>query len=185
MNGDWVTYVKNDLKEIKLNLSFTEISEFPKHKFKALVKKSMKQSCFETLMKDKKRLSKGSEIDYDSFQTRKYLLSGTGFSSDSMKLIFSVRSRDLAVRGNFANSHKELKCVVKECPEKIESQYHLFSCPFLASSDEVVPNDLSYDDIFANNVRKQFQLMEIRLKRRNEYDKTAVMTAHLIRGLNL
>ena len=125
-------------------------------------------------MKDKKRLSKGSEIDYDSFQTRKYLLSGTGFSSDSMKLIFSVRSRDLAVRGNFANSHKELKCVVKECPEKIESQYHLFSCPFLASSDEVIPNDLSYDDIFANNVRKQFQVMEImreRLRRRNEYEK--------------
>ena len=73
MSGDWVNYVKEDLKELKLNYSFSEISEFSKTKFKVIVKNAIKQSCFESLLKDKAKLSKGSNIKYNRFQTQTYL----------------------------------------------------------------------------------------------------------------
>ena len=168
MSGDWVNFVKEDLKEINLNYSFSEISEFPKSKFKVIVKNAIKQACFESLLKDKAKLSKGSEIKYDKFQTQSYLKPGTGISSESMRWIFVIRSRDLAIRGNFPNSHKNVKCVIEECSEKVESQRHLFSCCFLDVSNEIIPNDISYDDIISYNVKKKYQVMEI-IQKRNSF----------------
>ena len=127
------------------------------------------------------------EINYDTFQTQTYLKPGSGMSSESMKWIFVIRSRDLAIRGNFPNSHKNVKCVIRECSENIESQRHIFSCPFLAPSNEIISNDISYDDIFGNNVTKQCQVMEIMRKRysiRNEYVNNCCNDSPLGPGAN-
>ena len=108
-------------------------------------------------------------------------------SIESMHWIFCLRSRDLAIRGNFPKFHKDLKCVVNGCPE-IETQRHIFYCMFLSSSKEVIPKDISYDDLFSDELQKQQQVMSImreRVKRRNKYMKDNCNVSPRDPGINL
>ena len=173
--GDWILVVKEDLKELQINLSFEEIASISKKRFKEIVRNACKQACFLSLLSDKNKLSKGKEIEYSEFKTQKYLLPGTKMSTESIRWIFAIRSRDLPIRGNFPGAQSDNKCAIEQCPEQMESQYHLFVCPFLSSNNEIVSSDISYNDIFKNNVEKQHGVMKIMQSRYNR--RRELMTA--------
>ena len=139
------------------------------------VKNACKQACFKSLISDKKKLSKGKEIEYTEHKMQEYLQPGNCLSTDSMRWIFAIRSRDLSLRGNFPGAQKENKCVIEQCPEMLETQFHLFVYPFLSSCNEIVSCDISYNDIFMNNVEKQHEVMKIM---RSRYERRRrLMTA--------
>ena len=73
---DWVKTVKQDLKDLKIYLSFDEIRVLPKQIFKIMVKRTCKDACFQVLINEKQKLSKGREIEYDNFETQAYLKPG-------------------------------------------------------------------------------------------------------------
>ena len=105
-------------------------------------------------MKEKNKLSKGREIKYKEHKMQSYMKPGSGLAPDTARKIFSLRSRDLQIRGNFPNSHEDLSCVMPLCQER-ETQEHLWSCSFLAPENVIVQQDLQYYNIFCENVRKQ------------------------------
>ena len=109
---------------------------------------------------------------YKELITQNYLSPGNNCSTETMRGIFAIRSHDLPIRGNFPGAHKELKCIIKDCSEKLETQIHLFHCPFLASGAVVTTCDICYSDIFGDNVSKQKKVMLIiksRFEQRKEY----------------
>ena len=65
--GDWILVVKEDLKELQINLSFEEIASISNKRFKEIVRNACKQACFSSLIRDKNKLSKGKEIEYSDF----------------------------------------------------------------------------------------------------------------------
>ena len=72
VKGDWIKYVKEDLKELKIELNFEEISSLSRRKWKQIVKESAQKACFNSLLSDKKNLSKGKEIEYDDLVLQPY-----------------------------------------------------------------------------------------------------------------
>ena len=150
---------------MQIRYSFQEIStSFTKQRFKNLVKKQCELACFRSLMKEKNKLSKGREIKYKEHKMQSYMKPGSGLAPDTARKIFSLRSRDLQIRGNFPNSHEDLSCVMPLCQER-ETQEHLWSCSFLAPENVIVQQDLQYNDIFSEDVRKQELVMEIIFQR--------------------
>ena len=109
---DWIFSVKEDLEEFKIKHSFEEIALMTKKKFKGIVKEACRSACFNSLLNEKEKLSKGKEIIYNELKTQSYLLPGNNLSTESARWIFTLRSRDLPIRGNFPGAHKELKCKI-------------------------------------------------------------------------
>ena len=91
--GNWVGTVINDLKELNINLSFSQIAQMTKPKFKILVRQSCENASFSALVKEKETLSKGKFIKYDSLKTQPYLLSESGLNVDMMRKIYQVKCR--------------------------------------------------------------------------------------------
>ena len=112
--GDWIHDVKKDLKEFEITLSFEEISVISKKHFKLMVKKACKKACFKSLELERENQSKGREIKHFNLQTASYFQPGNGISVDSMRWIFSIRSRDLAIKGNFPGAYRDTNCVVDQ-----------------------------------------------------------------------
>ena len=159
--GDWASYIKNDLKELDIQMSFEEIGIMSKGKWKSLVRKRAREACFKSLIKDKAKLSKGKEICYNKLETQCYFRPGTNLTTETKRRIFKVRSRDLLLKCNFPGAFDDLKCVTGCDEDSIDDQKHLFYCPVL-SGNTVMSENVRYENIFIqNNVFKQEQVVNI------------------------
>ena len=49
-NKDWVSSIKEDLKQLEINLIFVQIEEMGKFTYKRLIKKKTKESAFKYLI---------------------------------------------------------------------------------------------------------------------------------------
>ena len=91
--GDLVQTVLRDLDELEINMSFSEIADMGKRQFKVLVKKSCEKACFNKLISEKEKLSKGKEIIHERLKTQPYLKSESGLSPETMRRIYHVKYR--------------------------------------------------------------------------------------------
>ena len=125
IKGDYMKLVLKDLKDCKISLSFEEIKNTSKLKFKELVKSSIEKASFERLIEEKKRLSKGNTLVYEELKTQQYLLPGNGLTLTDKRRIFQIRIRDLPVKGNFNKAFNDSNCSAPGCSMK-ETQNHLY-----------------------------------------------------------
>ena len=75
--GDWVLQVKQDLLEMKLDISFELISKMSKTSFKFKLNEAIRKSAFQWLtrkIQDKNTQAKGSEIKYQYLKLQEYFL---------------------------------------------------------------------------------------------------------------
>lgn len=72
--GDWINLVKQDLKDLEVNLNFDEIKRISKQEFKDKIKQKMFEKAFEYLILIKEKQSKLKDITYNKFETQHYLL---------------------------------------------------------------------------------------------------------------
>ena len=164
INGDYVKYVNNDLKELEINMNFEDIRSMSKAKWKILVRKQTKKACFKSLMRDKAKLSKGKEILYTNLETQSYFKPGNTLSTTTKRRIFKARSRDMMLKCNFPNAFGDLQCVTGCDKNSRDDQPHLFHC-YLLSDNAVSAENIMYDDLFQqNNVVKQEQVVNILFK---------------------
>ena len=154
--GDWCQLVMKDLKELGIDLNFSQIAAFSKQKFKQLVKISAKNSCFSYLLKEKSKLSKGSDILYEKFETQAYLSPGNNVSLESMRKIYYIRCRQLFIKCNFPSYFNDKKCLAPH--DELDEQKHLYNCSFFSRPNEIC--DLKYEEIFSNDVRNQTKVMK-------------------------
>ena len=111
ITGDWTNDLKKDLKDLEIDMNFEEIQSLSKAKWKELVRKRTKSACFESLVKEKQKLSKGKEIMYSKFEMQSYLRSGNPLLTDTKRKIFKLRCCDLLLECNFPTAFSDIKCV--------------------------------------------------------------------------
>ena len=171
MHNDWIHTVNSDLKELDINLTPHEISVFSKTGFKKYLKEACLKSHFKHLIKEKKKLSKGSRLDYDKLEIQNYLKSGNGLSVHTMRTILQTRIRDLPLKCNFRNAFIDTKCLAPGCKGEDETK-HIFECQYLGQSHEVTQNLVSFEDIYCCNVKKQsdvINVLKVRLQQRSKF----------------
>ena len=117
-----------------------------KLKFKTMVKESSKKACFQYLLCEKQKLSKGSEIKYTKFKTQPYLKPGVGISAELKRKIYHIRCREIFLKSNYPAAFTDKKCPAPHL--EIDQQSHLFHCSFFTEQNEIMPPYLKYEDIF-------------------------------------
>ena len=159
-------------------------------KFKQLVRNACEDASYISLLKEKKGLSKGSDISYVKNEPPKYLLPGSNLSLLSMRRILQIRIRDLPVRGNFSRANVDTSCPFPLCKTPgPETQWHLMHCSVLTKKCALIQSDTMYEDIFTNDFLKQYIVMKIlfeRLAMLNHYmNENPAMLGQRIQGVTL
>ena len=171
IQGDFVNVARQNLEEFNIRLSFDEISSLSKKKFKDMVSNACDRACFDKLIKEKEKLSKGKEIMYEDFEVQEFMKPKAKLSIEEVRRILHIRIRDLDIKGNFPKANESMKCSAsKECNEE-EVQSHIFDCIYLKPANELIEEKVEYDDIFVNEPNKQIRVMRIlfsRLERRKQ-----------------
>ena len=163
VRGDFVKFVKKDLLDCNINLTYNEIKSTPKKKFKEMIKHAIEKASFKNLEKEKSKLSKGKEISYKYQKDQSYLKPGNNITLSDMRRIFQLRIRDISVRGNYPKAHQSTTCPFPGCSNE-ETQSHLFYSNCWAKANDLAKvneRSVKYEDIFSDKVNKQFQVMSV------------------------
>ena len=169
--GEWINTVLEDLKELNIELTFSEIATMSKEKFKSLVKKSTETAALKSLVTEVGKRSKGKEIAYECLGMQSYLQSSSGLSLESMRRIYHIRCREIQVKANFPSSEEDQSCPFPGCTSP-DTQLHLFSSSCFSENNEVTKTNTQYNDIFGLNIEAQFDVMQIifsRLEKRRTF----------------
>ena len=125
IRGDFVNQVTQDLKDINVNLSFSQIAAISKEKFKSIVKLACQEACFKQLLKNKQNMSKGKEITYDKFQIQPYLKPGYGLNLYSMRKIYFMRCWENFLKSNFPSLFEDRKCIAAPVCNEMDIEKHI------------------------------------------------------------
>ena len=160
--GDFYELVRRDKENLGINQSDREISSMNRTKFKNFVKSKTKEAAFKYLLLKKQGHSKMNGISYTKFEKVQYMNSPL-FNSESSKLLLALRTRTVnGIRCDFRGLFVDLKCPLK-CGEDDKLQ-HILECAVLKThhnTDELTYYAIKYEDIYANNPRKQKQVTEL------------------------
>ena len=161
---DWATQILKDLDEFQISLTFNEIENLSKYQFKKIVKKASYKSAFKYLIGEKEKQSKGENLNYLYLKTQNYLKPGTGLTTQDMKQIYSIRTRNLFLKSNFPGMFTDNKCVNINCNEK-DTEYHLFYADCFKTKNIIVQNGTEFNQIFSNDVPTQKTIKDIIMDR--------------------
>ena len=151
VKNDWYLSVVDDLKEFEIDMTFEDIKEMKKGKFKDIIKGKIREKAFNDLQNLKNIHSKLDNIKYEEFKIQDYFINNNE-DSRIAKSIFKFRTRMVDVHENFKNSYRYKESCPLGCVEKDE-QSHLLKCEKLSAvHDNSDEND--YFDIFSDNSSK-------------------------------
>ena len=161
---DWVTMVKNDLEELKINLKFEDIKVMKKSEFRAFLKRKIQDKAIEKLEQRKKSHSKVSNIQHGFLEMQTYLKPNKSqVSKEERQLIFELRSRVTEVKMNFKTKYEDLNC--KTCKIEEETQKHILECTELDKKDQETKCNLTYEKLFSGNTEEKVMIARIFRKR--------------------
>ena len=119
---DWTFQVKNDMKDLGLDLSHEEIEEFSKHKFKMMIKEKVRDRTFSILLEEKEKHSKMKNLHYSKYQTQSYLTNKDIPKNDALNVLrFRTRMT------KFAKNYGSLD-VCPACRKHLDGQDEIENC---------------------------------------------------------
>ena len=147
---DWASTCKQDLKKLKVNMSFEDIRKMPLNQFRNLIRNKCKELALEYLMR--KRGSKGCEIQYKEIETAEYLLPNNALNIEDQRTIFAIRNRMVNIPSNFISRNKnDIKCIC----HNIEEMKHIYECQYLNKDKP----DIQYEAIFNGTIYEQKKVL--------------------------
>ena len=153
MKNDWALACRNDMEELELNLTFDEIRNMSKNRFKSRVSKATTKMALNYLLVEKNKLKKVLHIQYSALKTQDYLLPNKA-SLKLAKFIYQARNRMLEFKANYGNmNYSDLLCPVCREPNSTDTQQHLLHCVSLADNS-VVQCAPKYEDLFTKDIKK-------------------------------
>ena len=153
IKGDWASSVKDDIKQLNMDITIDDVYTMPKHVFKRLVRDKVRQAAYEYLQVIKESKSKAKDLSYDSLSPQGYLSSKCKITIDEKQFIFNSRSRMLDLRSNYKTGKGDLSC--RACKsDNEETQRHLLQCPALSDSSLVTQNIPEYEDLMGHDTEK-------------------------------
>ena len=158
--GDWVSTCLKDLSNLKIYESIEEIKKMPKKEFKKLIKSRILTNALEYL--NKKRGSKGKEIEYTTIEMAEYLMPNNWkLDNEEKRKMFETRNRMTRIQYNFGN--KEDKCICGA----IEDMAHIYFCKSLNQNEP----EIIYEKIYNGNLKSQVEVYK-RFKKNLETRET-------------
>jgi hypothetical protein len=154
---DWVTTVRNDLKEIGMNATFADIKAMPKSKFKNMLKNDIERKAVLVLEEKKATHSKVMHIKHGFLRMQTYLMpSQMKISTDERQLVFQLRSAVTDVKVNFKGMYSEFECEI--CEKENETQKHMLECKELLDMENKEKTILKYEGLFYGNVKEKIEI---------------------------
>jgi hypothetical protein len=153
---DFVNTCDKYLKMLDIKLTFTEISEMSKHRFKQLVKQKTTEAAFIYLISEKNKRKKMSHLKYSSLEMQEYLLTG---NRNISQLIFKARGRNLEIKTHNKLRYDDNICV--GCGKNSESEEELLSCPGFCDKNEIVPEIMSYSCLFGGSLSQMLKVAKV------------------------
>ena len=97
---DWIKTVIENIQYLQLNLTFSEIKNISKRKFRLLIKKSIAEKAYSYLIERKSQHSKVFNINYNNiFQMQDYLKpNNENITVDQRKYIFHLHTRAIDIK---------------------------------------------------------------------------------------
>ena len=130
--NDWIESIRKDMKDLNIQLTFKNIKDTTKEKFKAFLKNVIEEKAFEHLSALKETHSKMADLKYRNLKMQNYLKSEAGFSNSDVNFALNLRSNILNVKANFCTAQQAGNINCRGCKEnKPENQEHIFYCPSL------------------------------------------------------
>ena len=179
---DWVNTVKEDLKDIDLDMSFSDIKKQSKDSFKNLVKNKVKIAAFTYLSKIQETKSKSRNIKYSCLELQTYLKPGNDMTIQEKCFAFQARSRYIPVKCNFKIGLSDLKC--RKCGLEDETQEHIMTCPALEDNTVTNQNNPDYSAMFSDDpikIRTIGRILQKKFKMLiNDLGKTSKKKLHIL-----
>ena len=108
--GDWVSLVKQDIKDLELDMTLDQIKACSKETFKDIVKKHVTTAAFKYLISLQKTHSKANMMQYRELNFQQYLDSEYHYMTNREKVFaFTARSHMLNLKCNFKLGKVDLK----------------------------------------------------------------------------
>ena len=125
-DGDWWLTVKNEIEELKLDVTLSKIKQMSKNTFKKKVKTSVSREAFKWLSLNKTELKKVKNVKHDQHEIQKYLSSSI-LSVEQAQFLFHLRTKMIFLRNNYRNMQKEEFCPLceKQGQKVLDNQEHL------------------------------------------------------------
>ena len=110
--------------------------------WKQRYERAVNESGLNELLVENRAKSKTKDLTYTALQTEPYILE---YPSETARMIFRVRKRQVPCKSNMKTSHKDLTC--RLCQNEEENQQHIVNCPKVRGSKEEVNIDMLRGDI--------------------------------------
>ena len=122
IRGEWFVQVKEDMKSIKLNISFDEIKIMSKEVFKKKVSSAVQKAGFWFLSSEKLKMSKVMSVQHESLSLQEYF-HPSFLNIQEAKILFRMRSIMVDVKMNFKKKYTDTLCLVFKTAHKKTAQY--------------------------------------------------------------
>ena len=148
---DWVSSVKKDLEELKLDFEFEDLKSIKKNDFKKIKKKKIETNALEKLEQKKKLHSKVNHIQHGVLNMQTYLKpTRTKITKEERQNIFKLRSRVTEVKMNYKRKYEDLTC--KACKKEEETQEHILECEEIEKKEPSLKSKLKLEVIFKGSI---------------------------------
>ena len=164
VRGDWVSRVKLDLNDLKIDLNLDDIQSKSKNEFKEIVKTKVKIKAFEYLTAIQQSHSKSKNIVYNKFDLQDYLKPLCKLTIKEKQFTFAARTHMLDLHCNFKIGKSDLLC--RKCSTENETQKHIMICPAINENDLTVNNQIpTYENIYQEDTSKLELTTKILMKK--------------------
>ena len=171
---DWITTALADLELLDLTVTFAEIQEMNKLKWKSMVKQSMKEKSLKQLEVTKQKHSKVNKLKHPKLEIQKYFLPNEqAITKEEIQLIFKIRSRGIRVKVNLKGLYDSYECEV--CQNEEETQKHIYECQEIWKMKEYHDeNPPEYENIMIENVKEKLEIARIFKENLEIYEKMKI-----------
>ena len=159
---DWVTSVEKDIEELELNISFEEIKEMTKDRWKNIVKNTIQQKTFMKLEAKKQTHSKVKDLEHIRLEMQDYFMPNgiKDMNKEEVQLIFKIRSKSTDVKMNRKNQFETHECSV--CSMENESQEHIYLCDQIWKLKKQRKMEIpKFEEIMYGNLKQKVKVTRI------------------------
>ena len=149
VKDDWTDMVKQDLKDLKIGLSFDEMREKTEWSFKNLIKIKTKEYTLEYLLNIKQKHSKMANLEYKELKIQNYF-KNENISVKEAQNLFKFRTRVANFKENYKNNHEVRTCHL--CLVQPDTQAHCVQCPVVKENVNIRGD---YQEIFSDEISSE------------------------------
>ena len=158
---DWVTTVLSDLEVLNLNVTFADVQEMNKNKWRSIVKQAIKENALKNLQELKTTHSKVKMLEHVQLKMQDYLSPNIQqITKEEIQMIFKIRSKVLTLKMNQKGLFDSFECEV--CNKEDETQEHIYKCEEIWKNNDKIYDEIpDYDGIMTGNIKEKLKIARI------------------------